>query len=594
MRQRRGTVGTWTNVGLVLAALAGAAAPAAGQSLGTFTWQLQPFCNRVTVTVTQNGGVYTVDGTDDQCGGPQRAPLVGLAAPNPDGTIGFGLNIVSPAGQAIPVQARIAFPSLNGTWSDDAGNAGTFAFGAATGGAPRPGPVPVVPGTGDITAVTAGTGLSGGGTEGAVALAVNPAVVQTRVSGACAAGQAIRAVGQTGTVTCESVTTGSGDITGVTAGGGLTGGGASGEVSLAVSFAGPGGAATAARSDHTHQVLGGTAVGISALSSITSGSNHTAVGAWALQNTTIGQNNTAVGSNAATANTSGTNNAALGAFTLYNNITGSFNTAVGASVLTAGTAIDDNTAVGYQALRDTTGNDNTAVGSRALLGSNGSGNVAVGSDGGSRVTTGTNNTFVGTLADVQAASGAITNATAIGYRAQAVLSNTLVLGSIAGLNGATDSVNVGIGTVLPSDRLQVWGDVRVGTSAATGCLKRQDGTALVGTCSSDLRFKRDVTAFAPSLDRVAALRPVHYFWRSDAFPERHFGTTQSYGLIAQEVEQVLPEVVVTGEDGYKAVDYAKLPLLAIQALAELKARHDALEQRLRALEAQVAVRRTRD
>ena len=62
--------------------------PAGAQTLGTFRWQLQPFCNVVTVTVTQSGAVYTLDGYDDQCGAPQRAPLVGLATPNPDGSIG--------------------------------------------------------------------------------------------------------------------------------------------------------------------------------------------------------------------------------------------------------------------------------------------------------------------------------------------------------------------------------------------------------------------------------------------------------------------------------------------------------------------------
>ena len=47
------------------------------QPLGTFRWQLQPYCNVVTVTVIQQGAVYTMDGYDDQCGAAQRAPLVG-------------------------------------------------------------------------------------------------------------------------------------------------------------------------------------------------------------------------------------------------------------------------------------------------------------------------------------------------------------------------------------------------------------------------------------------------------------------------------------------------------------------------------------
>ncbi len=114
---------------------------AAAQPIGTFSWQLQPFCNRVTVNVTQNGGVYTADGYDDQCGAPQRAPLVGLGTPNPDGTIGFGLHVVTvPGGRGVQIDARITLAALGGSWSDSAGNSGTFAFNANTGGSPRPAP----------------------------------------------------------------------------------------------------------------------------------------------------------------------------------------------------------------------------------------------------------------------------------------------------------------------------------------------------------------------------------------------------------------------------------------------------------------------
>ncbi len=109
------------------------------QPLGTFTWQLQPFCNVVTVNVTQQGGVYTMDGYDDQCGATRRAPIVGLGTPNPDGTIGLGWNIVTtPGGRGVQVDARITFPSASGSWSDSAGNAGTLALGASTGGTARP------------------------------------------------------------------------------------------------------------------------------------------------------------------------------------------------------------------------------------------------------------------------------------------------------------------------------------------------------------------------------------------------------------------------------------------------------------------------
>jgi hypothetical protein len=140
------------------------------------------------------------------------------------------------------------------------------------------------------------------------------------------------------------------------------------------------------------------------------------------------------------------------------------------------------------------------------------------------------------------------------------------------------------GVPTATDRLQVFGDARVGNAGTNGCLKRFDGTGLVGTCSSDRRLKKNITPFGPMLDKVTALQPVHYFWRASEFPERHFGNSRSYGLIAQDVEQVLPELVATDSDGYKAVDYSKLPLLTIEAVKELKAENDTLKQRVAELE----------
>jgi hypothetical protein len=131
--------------GVVAVVVAGAVlwapALARAQALGTFSWQLQPFCNVVTVNVMQTGAVYTLSGYDDQCGAAQRAPLVGLATPNPDGTIGFGLHIVTvPGGADVSVEARITLAALGGSWRDSAGNSGTFAFGGAAAGSPRPAP----------------------------------------------------------------------------------------------------------------------------------------------------------------------------------------------------------------------------------------------------------------------------------------------------------------------------------------------------------------------------------------------------------------------------------------------------------------------
>ncbi len=86
--------------------------------------------------------------------------------------------------------------------------------------------------TGDITGVTAGTGLTGGGASGTVTVSADTAYLQRRVTGTCASGSSIRAISVTGSVTCEPDDVGSGGITGVTAGTGLLGGGTSGTVTV--------------------------------------------------------------------------------------------------------------------------------------------------------------------------------------------------------------------------------------------------------------------------------------------------------------------------------------------------------------------------
>jgi hypothetical protein len=131
----------WVPWFLALVVIANPAATASAQSLGRFTWQLQPYCNVVTVTVTGIAGVYTLEGFDDQCGAATRAPLTGVATPNPDGTIGFGMNVVtSPGGRGVHVEARLSLATLTGPWTDSDGNAGTLAFNRSTGGGPRPVP----------------------------------------------------------------------------------------------------------------------------------------------------------------------------------------------------------------------------------------------------------------------------------------------------------------------------------------------------------------------------------------------------------------------------------------------------------------------
>lgn len=115
------TCATSTLCVLVLAATAADAQP-----LGSFTWQVQPFCNRVTVMVTQAGATYTLYGLDDQCGSQSRASVVGTAVPNANGSISIGFTAVVATGFPVHVSAQVTLPSASGTWVDSLGNAGAF------------------------------------------------------------------------------------------------------------------------------------------------------------------------------------------------------------------------------------------------------------------------------------------------------------------------------------------------------------------------------------------------------------------------------------------------------------------------------------
>jgi hypothetical protein len=127
----------------VISTLVVLATSVAAQPLGTFRWQLQPYCNVFEINVTQQGGIYTLDGVDDRCGGGNQAgSVVGTAYLTPLGLVGFGITTVLPNGTPIHTEATINISSLNGTWRDSAGNNGTFVFtpGPGTGGSLRPVP----------------------------------------------------------------------------------------------------------------------------------------------------------------------------------------------------------------------------------------------------------------------------------------------------------------------------------------------------------------------------------------------------------------------------------------------------------------------
>lgn len=133
------------------------------------------------------------------------------------------------------------------------------------------------------------------------------------------------------------------------------------------------------------------------------------------------------------------------------------------------------------------------------------------------------------------------------------------------------SGDVGIGTSAPGYRL----DVRGGDAFFGGTV-----TATAFTLSSDARFKTNVQAITDAIEVVRRLSGVSYDWNRTAYPGRNFPARSQLGLIAQEVEAVLPQLVTTDKEGFKSVDYIGVVPLLVEGVKAQQVQLEEQEERL--------------
>jgi endosialidase-like protein len=265
-------------------------------------------------------------------------------------------------------------------------------------------------------------------------------------------------------------------------------------------------------------VDGNVAVGFQALTNNFAGSHNTAVGFQALFSNK-GQSNTATGFQALFSNYLAVGNTANGDGALYSNTGGGLNTATGALALINNTIGENNTADGAGALASNTGGSaNTADGAGALFGTIGSNNTALGFEAGYNLTTGSNNIDIGNI----------------------------------GVAGEAKTIRIGntVATVYPDGltrpaqtRTFIAGIRGRATTNANAIPVVIDSAGQLGTASSSRRFKNEIKPMDKASETILALKPVTFHYKSDST-----GTPQ-FGLIAEEVAKVDPDLVVHDENG---------------------------------------------
>jgi hypothetical protein len=286
-------------------------------------------------------------------------------------------------------------------------------------------------------------------------------------------------------------------------------------------------------------VASNTALGFEALNSASlTGIQNTGVGYQTLLSNTTGADNSALGRFALYFNTTGAGNSALGRDALYSNSTGGQNSAVGLAALLLNTTGANNSALGAASLlTNSTGDNNSAVGYQALYFNTGSSNSALGKDAGDVITTGARNTIIGANSDPSANNGV--DQTVVGEGLTGKGDDTAFIG---GTNGAYNEKNV-----------TTW------------------------ETTSDQRIKKNIVSNNVGLEVISQIDVRNFEYRtaeeitdlpaSAAIDQ----SGVQLGVIAQELQAVLPECVTENSTGVLSVNTDQLIWYLVNAVKQLNA-----------------------
>lgn len=304
-----------------------------------------------------------------------------------------------------------------------------------------------------------------------------------------------------------------------------------------------------------------TALGLGDLGPANTGDANTALGFNALNANTNGGQNTAVGTVALLTNNTGSSNTAIGNAALQVNTTGSFNTATGNAALASNVGGRDNTSSGYGALSfNSSGNSNTAVGSGALLANTtGFNNTALGYNALTHNVSGVNNIAIGAVSAVNLA-GSNSNNILIGNPGTSSDSGVLRVGNsvaqssffVAAVRGTTTGLNDAVNVMI-------------------------DSNGQLGTISSSRRFKQDIADMGDASAGLMKLRPVVFHYKQ---PSKDGSKRLEYGLVAEEVAEVYPDLVTYTPDGQvETVQYHKVNAMLLNEVQKQNRQLEAQQQR---------------